>query len=129
MSIRSFKRVRVTFGAALVFTAGAILFAQSGVSVKNPNPISGAFESLNPAEFQGGLGVESNFSCVTGTANQPGIFAGNFLLSCGPEVPHNETSIAVNPLNPNNIVGAFHTYVLVANGNAFHTRIVATPSV
>src|SRR4051794_12886293 len=95
------KLIRAILRATVVFATGALLYAQLGTAGKKVNPFSGVFRSLDPAEFQGGVGVESNFNCTTGTATQPGIFAGNFLLSCGPEVPHNETSIAVNPLNPN----------------------------
>ncbi len=93
-------------------------------------PKSGFYDLLRQApEFESGLGNVSNFTCVANTASQPSVFAGNYLANCGPDVPHNETSIVVNPLDPNHVVGAFHTYALVATGGRLRQRVFSTPSV
>ncbi|HKC29050.1 MAG TPA: sialidase family protein [Jatrophihabitans sp.] len=41
--------------------------------------------------------------------------AANVNTSCERNVPHNETSIAVNPTNPNNIIGGANDYQLAVN--------------
>jgi len=58
----------------------------------------------------GGGGI-SGIACVSTQSGQPSSFAGNALLDCDSVGPHNETTIAVNPTNPKNIVAASHTYL------------------
>src|SRR5437763_13125984 len=58
----------------------------------------------------GGGGI-SGVACTSSVATQPASFAGNALLDCDSVGPHNETTIAVNPTNPANIVAASHTYL------------------
>jgi len=58
----------------------------------------------------GGGGI-SGVACVSTLVGQPSSFAGNALLDCDSVGPHNETTIAVNPTNPANIVAASHTYL------------------
>ena len=48
--------------------------------------------------------------CSTTTSN-----AANVNTSCELNTPHNETSIAVNPTNPNNIIGGANDYQLAIN--------------
>ena len=58
----------------------------------------------------GGGGI-SGVACVSTQNGQPASFAGNALLDCDSVGPHNETTIAVNPTDARNIVGASHTYL------------------
>src|SRR5256886_2126961 len=58
----------------------------------------------------GGGGI-SGVACTSSVATQSALFAGNALLDCDSVGPHNETTIAVNPTNPANIVAASHTYL------------------
>jgi hypothetical protein len=116
--------------------AGAVALAGFSVRLSAadlPNPVekagpkkSGFYTFWNAdREFGLGLGTFQNQSC---TPIQGGVYAGNLLLDCDAEVPHNETSIATNPNDPAHAVGAFHTYHLTGTGNKLHATIQSTPS-
>ena len=92
-------------------------------------PKSAFFDFKELTDFQLGLGNVSKLSCTIGAASQPAVYAGNMLLDCDAEVPHNETTIAVNPNNPNHVVGGYHSYQIVRTGNTIHQHVIGTTSV
>jgi hypothetical protein len=95
-----------------------------------PQP-SGFFDffQLQPSEVQSGVGNIGKFNCMVGAGTQPAEYAGNSLLDCDGEVPHNETTIAVNPGDPDHAVGAYHSYVVQFKGATAVTHVVSAPSV
>ena len=76
-----------------------------------------------------GVGALPGAGCLTGTATQPTDYVGNFLLDCDGGLPHNETTIAVDPLDPAHAVGGYHAYLGDSTGNSSVTRIVGSASV
>ncbi len=94
-----------------------------------PKP-SGFFDFRDAsAEFASGLGTIPGLTCTIDSSTQPSIYAGNLLLDCDGENPHNETTIAVDPLDPDHAIGGFHTYLLTFNGSTVIAHIVGTTSV
>ena len=92
--------------------------------------LSGFFDFREAtSELTAVLGNASRRSCMVGTATQPAIYDGNMLVDCDGEVPHNETTIAVNPNNPNHAVGGYHSYQLVRVGRRVHQHVFGTVSV
>jgi hypothetical protein len=81
------------------------------------------------SEFELGVGNVGDLSCTVSAASQPAVYAGNHLLDCDGEVPHNETTIVVDPNNPNHAVGAYHSYQIIQTGAKQHVRVIGTPSV
>ncbi|HSB15804.1 MAG TPA: sialidase family protein, partial [Bryobacteraceae bacterium] len=57
------------------------------------------------------------------------IYTGNMLIDCDGEVPHNETSIAVNPNDPKHVVGAYHSYQVKFRGATAIAPVIGTVSV
>lgn len=112
------------------------LRAQKRDATEKPGPKKGgpqlsgfySFWKLS-AEFSPGIGNVSATTCITSTATQPAIYSGNFLLDCDAEVPHNETTIVVNPLNPLHAVGGYHSYQLNFLGATIVAHIIGTSSV
>ena len=98
---------------------------------QKPGPQKSGFYSFqNPfTPFEVGVGAVSNFSCMVSAATQPGVYAGNSLLDCDAEVPHNETTIAVNPNDPDHVVGGYHSYELNFVGRTLVSHIISTASV
>ncbi len=86
------------------------------------------FSQLGTEEVQG-LGTIPRFNCTVSQSSQPSDYAGNMLLDCEGEEPHNETTIVVDPNDPDHAVGAFHTYLLNFNGATVTSHVVGTPSV
>jgi hypothetical protein len=76
-----------------------------------------------------GFGISDLLTCTIDAATQPAIFAGNMLVDCDAEVPHNETTITVNPLNPMHAVGGYHSYQLSFLGATLIAHIIGTTSV
>lgn len=75
-----------------------------------------------------GVGTYGRFNClVTGPFQL--FFLPNFLLDCDGEVPHNETSIAVNPANPLHVVGGYHSYQIDFTGATLKSRVISTVSI
>src|SRR4051794_27942245 len=68
-------------------------------------PVTTAVFGNPPGAVHNGVPI-----CSTATSN-----AANVNTSCELNVPHNETSIAVNPTNPNNIIGGLNDYQLAIN--------------
>jgi hypothetical protein len=67
-------------------------------------PIAGAVWSAGPALKNGSV-----ICSVAATADP------NVNLSCGPDGPHNETAIAVNPSDPDNMIAGANDYQLAIN--------------
>ena len=66
----------------------------------------------------GAVGTRNSKSCSTDSSN-----AANVNTDCGPAAPHNETSIAVNPTDSDNIIGGANDYQLSLSrgGTVFET--------
>ncbi len=78
---------------------------------------SGFYDFFNASsEFSPGVGQTSNVSCTVTAATQPSVYAGNNLLDCDGEVPHNETTIAVDPTDDGHVAGGYHSYQLSFTG-------------
>ncbi len=123
------------FLAVLLFSAlGLNAVAADGPSpTEKPGPQKSGFYDfwkLSPADdTSSGVGtLPSTANCDVGVSTQPAIYAGNFLLDCDGETPHNETTIAVDPNNPNHAVGGFHSYRLFFNGATLVERVAAAAS-
>ncbi|HSB14926.1 MAG TPA: hypothetical protein VLE22_10740, partial [Bryobacteraceae bacterium] len=104
---------------ALSVSAVAILAGAPRTATEKPGPPpkSGFYSFWNIGEeFGEGIGNVSKLFCEIGTATQPPIYTGNMLIDCDGEVPHNETSIAVNPNDPKHVVGAYHSYQVKFRG-------------
>lgn len=80
-------------------------------------------------DVEGGVGAIPNFNCTIGLSTQDAIYTGNMLLDCDGEVPHNETTIVVNPNNPNHAVGGYHSYLIHFRGATSVAHIVGATSV
>lgn len=129
-----FMRRRIgLFVVAAAFLSVIIPFtqAQKRDPIEKPGPPkSGFYDYLNAgSEFGVGVGIVDVLTCAIGAATQPAVFAGNSLIDCDAEVPHNETTIAVNPLNPSHAVGAYHSYQLSFLGATLVAHVIGTTSV
>ncbi len=80
------------------------------------------------SDVEGGVGAFQNFHCSISLATQPAIYTGNSLLDCDGEVPHNETTVVVNPFNPSHIVGGYHSYILRFKGATSSSYVVSAAS-
>jgi hypothetical protein len=115
--------------AALAFASPAAAAPRSATEKPGPQK-SGFYDFFAPTgENDAGVGILQKFSCTVSQATQPLVYAGNFLVDCDGEVPHNETTIAVNPLNPNHAVGGYHSYQINFLGATVVQHIVSTASV
>jgi hypothetical protein len=108
-----------------------VVQAQKRQPTEKPGPRkSGVYDFYDAsAEFSPGVGRVSNFPCLIGAATQPSIYSGNMLIDCDGEVPHNETTIVVDPNNPNHAVGGYHSYQLNFLGATIVAHIIGTTSV
>ena len=115
----------------VVVGASTIAFGQRTPAAEKPGPPKSGFYSFfdASAEFEIGIGIVQWLSCVTSTLLQPPVYAGNSLLDCDGEVPHNETTIAVDPNDPMHAVGGYHSYQLVVTGATLKAHIIGTTSV
>lgn len=77
-------------------------FTHNGVDA--PAPVTSAVFGTSPGAKIG------TAICTTAPST-----AANVNTSCERNVPHNETSIAVNPTNPNNMIGGANDYQLAVN--------------
>lgn len=93
-------------------------------------PKSGFYDFYDAsAEFGPGVGNVSNLTCTVSAGTQPGVYAGNMLIDCDGEVPHNETTIAVDPNDPTHAAGGYHSYQLQFKGATIIAHIIGTVSV
>lgn len=123
------KRIFVT-GIAVCLLVG-MAFAADRNPTEKPGPqFSGFYDFFQlPSEVGEGVGNIGKFDCLIGAFTQPAEYADNMLVDCDGEVPHNETSIVVNPNDPDHAVGAYHSYVLQFKGATTIAHIVSAPSV
>jgi len=115
----------------LLALSSAVAVGQRTPAAEKPGPQKSGFYSYFDlsAEFETGVGIVQRFTCTTGQATQPAVYAGNVLIDCDGEVPHNETTIAVNPVNPNHAVGGYHSYQLLPRGATLLAHVIGTTSV
>ncbi|MFL6128714.1 MAG: sialidase family protein [Mycobacteriales bacterium] len=73
--------------------------------VDAPAPVTGGVYGSPAGQTRIGTAI-----CTTGTST-----AGNVNTDCERNTPHNETSIAVNPTNPSNMIGGANDYQLAIN--------------
>lgn len=97
------------------------------VATEKPGPQkSGFYDRLGDRpDFSPGIG-QIPLTCRIAAASQPLVYAGNLLVDCDGEVPHNETHVAVNPRDPSHAVAAFHSYHLSFRGATVISRVVGT---
>jgi hypothetical protein len=124
------KRLFAAFLLGLV-AASVVMSGRTPADDKpGPPPKSGFYSFFDAsAEFEIGVGIVERFSCIADTLLQPPIYAGNMLIDCDGEVPHNETTIVVNPNNPAHVVGGYHSFQLVQKGASLKAHIIGTTSV
>jgi len=120
--------------ALLIFALCAFAVAEDGertFPVEKPGPKPSGFYDfwqLGTEDVQG-IGTIQKFNCLISSSTQPAAYAGNMLLDCDGEEPHNETTIVVDQNDADHAVGAFHSYLLNFNGATVVSHVVATPSV
>jgi hypothetical protein len=123
--------VQFLLAPVLILLGGSVygVFGQARFpSGKKLPPKSGFY--LYPSLLgSSGIGNVSKFSCSVGAATQPTDYAGNMLLDCDGEIPHNETTIVVNPNNANHAVGGYHSYQVQFNGATAVAHVIGTASV
>ncbi|RPJ80916.1 MAG: exo-alpha-sialidase, partial [Acidobacteria bacterium] len=124
---------RFVLAAGIASLAGGfvLLEAQKRQPTEKPGPPKSGFYDFASlkGEFPTGVGIVQRVSCTTGVATQPSIYDGNWLVDCDAEVPHNETTIVVNPSNPDHAVGGYHSYQMSFLGATIIGRIFSTTSV
>lgn len=114
---------------ALAVLAGAGGGPASGSAAKAPPPVSSFYDFAEASsEFELGIGNIWRPSCTVGAATQPAVYAGNSLIDCDAEVPHNETTAAANPGDAGQAAGGYHSYQLVRTGNTTHLNITSVVS-
>ncbi len=113
----------LTIGAAITLTAGVSI----ALADENPQPVDFTHNVVDaPAPVAGAVfgnspGVKTGTAiCTTATST-----AANVNTDCSPLAgPHNETSIAVNPTDPNNMIGGLNDYQLGLNPGGHVTETV-----
>ena len=115
--MRGILALATLLSLALSFTATRA--ADGPSSVEKPGPrLSGFHDFLKGTQsFTPGIGSHQSLSCTVSQASQPVPYAGNSLLDCDGETPHNETTLAVDPENPAHAIGGFHSYLLSFRGS------------
>jgi len=112
----SYRKRSLLFGFVLV--AFAVLGTAVAAAGDDPQPVNfthNVYDAPAPvagAVFGSGPAVKTGTAiCSTTTSG-----AANVNTDCSPTIgPHNETSIAVNPANPLNIIGGANDYQLAVN--------------
>jgi len=96
----------------IVFAAAAVASADD-----NPQPIDFTHNAVNAPSPVPGTEWSNGPNVKTGTAicSTPTSTAANVNTDCEENGPHNETSIAVNPNDPNNMIGGVNDYQLTLN--------------
>ena len=115
----------------LLLGVGLIAFAAFGVALAaaddNPQPVDFTHNVFDAPAPVAGAVFGSGPAVKTGTAicSTPTSSAANVNTDCAPiSGPHNETSIAVNPTNPDNIIGGANDYQLGLNPGGHVTESV-----
>jgi hypothetical protein len=116
MKVRSRFQLLITTATVLALTLGV---SASTVLADSPLPLPITHQHfdfyqgvLDNANVEGAPGESqyknpSNPICANTTSTDP-----NVNTDCEGNAPHNETSIAVNPTNPNNMIGSANDYQL-----------------
>jgi hypothetical protein len=119
----------------LLLLALSILAIPSWAQQDNPFPtekhrpqLSGFFD-FQTIPIPPGVGQITKGNCITSSATQPAIYAGNFLIDCDGETPHNETPIAVDPASPVHAIGGMNDYRLNFVGNTVIEHVISCVSV
>ena len=125
------RRIGVFSVLILALGLTGVLLAQRGYPAGKARPQKSGFYDFSKGspDFASGVGSIQNITCTVGESTQPSIYAGNMLLDCDAETPHNETTVAADPNNPSHIIGGYHAYQLHFNGATLVERIVGTVSV
>ncbi len=109
--------------------AASTAFAAPRTATDKPGPQkSGFYDFTNLAAESPGIGQVVTNTCAVSAAGQPLVYAGNMLLDCDGEVPHNETTIAVDPGDAQHAVGGYHSYQLHFLGATVVSHVVGTVS-
>ncbi len=119
---------RFLLAAAAALGLSPAALAAPRVATEKPGPQKSGFYDFATLPESPGVGQLATNACAIGAATQPSDYAGNALLDCDGEVPHNETTIAVNPVNAGNVVGGFHSYQLHFLGATVVNHVVGTVS-
>ncbi|MBI4219052.1 MAG: exo-alpha-sialidase [Chloroflexi bacterium] len=115
---------------AVALSANTATAAPREPGEKSPPPLSGFYDFWNAdSEFETGIGNVSKLDCTVSASTQPSTYAGDSLIDCDGEVPHNETAIVVDPNDPDHAVGGYHSYNRIPSGATVITRILGTTSV
>lgn len=93
----------------------------------NRAPMSGFYDLISLAAEHGAPGIAhlDEETCTFASATQPAVFAGNLLLNCDDLGIRNETTVAINPLDPDNVVAGSHRYRLTVVGATVLVHIVS----
>jgi hypothetical protein len=107
----------VAFGVAAVASAD-----------DNPQPVDFTHNVFNAPSPVAGTIWSQGPDVKTGTAicTTPTSTAANVNTDCEENGPHNETSIAVNPTDPNNMVGGVNDYQLSVNPGGHLTETIVS---
>ncbi|HET6922710.1 MAG TPA: sialidase family protein [Anaeromyxobacteraceae bacterium] len=115
--------------AAVAALAASTALAAPRVATEKPGPQkSGFYDFYSLAAESPGIGQVTTNTCAVSSATQPDAYAGNMLLDCDGEVPHNETTIVVNPADPEHAVGGYHSYQLHFLGATVVNHVIGTVS-
>ncbi len=122
---------RFLWAPALTLLLGSAcgVFGQVRFPIERKLPPKSSFYLLPSLLDSSGIGNVSKFSCTVGAATQPADYAGNVLLDCDGEIPHNETTMVVNPNSSDHAVGGYHSYQLQFNGATAVVHVISTASV
>jgi hypothetical protein len=125
------RQFRFFLLAALLLGLSLPALAGEQYPVDKPGPRPSGFYDFWQlgTDVTGGIGAIPNFNCLIGQSTQPVIYAGNMLLDCDGEVPHNETTITVDPTDPDHAVGGYHSYLVRYHGATAVTTVVGATSV
>src|SRR6266446_10240751 len=124
---------KLLFPLTMIFVLclGPSTFAQQthGPAGKAGPHLSGFYDFWSFPDSPSGVGTIQQITCTVGSSDQPAIYAGNMLLDCDAETPHNETTIAVDPNNPTHAVGGYHSFQYNFLGNTDILHVIGTSSV
>ena len=111
----------VALTALVAFGATAVAAADD-----NPQPVNFTHNAFNAPSPVAGTVWSNGPNVKTGTAicSTPTSVAANVNTDCEENGPHNETSIAVNPTNTDNMIGGVNDYQLSLNPGGHLTETI-----
>ncbi|HEV8374810.1 MAG TPA: sialidase family protein, partial [Candidatus Polarisedimenticolia bacterium] len=92
-------------------------------------PRKSGFLEFQSLSLPPGYGARAGKGCDIGASTQAAVYEGNMLLDCDGETPHNETTLATNPLDPQHAVAGYHSYQRKDAGSDAIIRVVGATSV